>query len=200
MFIGNFHKSVLVTYIGVIATIIGFDFALNNNMKLAMMCLVIAGIADLFDGKIARMCKRTETDKKFGVEIDSLADTIAFVVFPVLIGFSLGMNEWYHIVGYTLISITGITRLGFFNINATIDAPIKCYSGLPVTSTSIIIPLIWFLFNKLSCFNLIYIISIYVIALLFILNIKIPKFKGIAYPILAVIGVIGLILLFTLGA
>lgn len=200
MFIGSFHKSVLVTYIGVIATILGFNFTLNHDIKLAMMSFVIAGIADLFDGKIARMCKRSEEDKKFGVEIDSLADTIAFVVFPVIIGFSLGLNSWYHLIGYTLISIAGITRLGFFNIKATLDTPVKCYSGLPVTSTSIIIPLIWLLFNKLNSFSLIYIISIYVIALLFVLNIKIPKFKGIAYPILAVIGIIGLILLFTLGA
>ena len=47
----------------------------------------------MFDGKVARMCKRTEEEKQFGIQIDSLADTINFIALPVVIMLSLGMNS-----------------------------------------------------------------------------------------------------------
>lgn len=201
MFIGIYHKSVIITYIGVISALIGYNFALNDNINLAMICLVITGICDLFDGKVARMCKRTKEEIEFGIQIDSLADMVGFVIFPSIIGIGLGLNEWYHILGYVLLTIAGITRLGFFNINTNGDIPVKHYSGLPVTSTSIIIPFIWLIFIKLdsSIYYVIYIVSIYLISLLFVANIKVPKFKGIAYPIIAFIGVIGITLLILFG-
>lgn len=201
MFIGIYNKSVIITYLGIVSALIGYNFALNNNTNLAMICLVITGICDLFDGKVARMCKRNKSEIEFGIQIDSLADMVGFVVFPTVIGLGLGLNNWYHILGYILLTLAGITRLGFFNINTNGDIPVKHYSGLPVTSTSIIIPLIWLVSNKLdtNIYNIIYITSIYLIALLYISNIKVPKFKGIAYPIIATIGIIGIILLVIFG-
>lgn len=201
MFIGFYNKSVVITYLGIVSAIIGYNFALNNNINLAMICLVTAGICDLFDGKIARMCKRNKSEIEFGIQIDSLADMVGFVVFPCVIGLGLGLNSWYHILGYILLIIAGITRLGFFNINTNGNTPVKYYSGLPVTSTSIIIPLFHLILNNFdsNTYNLTYIIMIYLISFLFIANIKIPKFKGIAYPIVATIGVIGIILLIIFG-
>ena len=149
MFIGKYNKSLIITYIGVAFAIIGMNFSLQGNFRYAMICLVVAGVCDLFDGKVARMCKRTKEEKLFGIEIDSLADMVGFVVFPVIIGYSLGLNGWVNIVGYILLVLAGITRLGFFNITVAdknTDKPVKCYNVLPVTSTSIIIPFFWFFY------------------------------------------------------
>lgn len=201
MFIGKYNKTLILTYLGVAFALVGMNFALQGNLKIAMVCMVIAGVCDLFDGKVARMCKRTEEEKSFGVEIDSLADMVGFVVFPVVIGYSLGLNAWYNILGYVFLVLAGITRLGFFNItvaDTNKDVPVKTYSGLPVTSTSIIIPFFWFiceLVNSLSFISL-YTYIIYIVALLFILNIKVPKLKGKAYIIVAIIAAIGLALMF----
>ena len=70
----------------------------------------------MFDGKFARMCKRTKDEELFGIQLDSLADTIDFVAFPVVFGLALGFNEWYHVLAYVLIAMCGIQRLCHFNV------------------------------------------------------------------------------------
>ena len=67
MLIGCYNKSVILTYLGVITSL--FGMLATKNINIQMICLVIAGICDMFDGTIARMCKRTNTEKKFGVQI-----------------------------------------------------------------------------------------------------------------------------------
>ena len=167
MFIGKYNKSLIITYLGVAFAIIGMFFALSNNLQYAMVCMVIAGVCDMFDGKVARLCKRDEEEKKFGVEIDSLADMVAFVTFPVVIGYSMGLNSWYNILSYILLVLAGITRLGFFNISVSHNVSFKS----------------------------IYTVLIYLIAFLFVFNAKIPKIKGKAYIFVTVAAIIGILLI-----
>jgi len=61
MFIGKYDKSVVVTYLGVLSTMLGIYFILGYSVpKLtgAFICLMISGICDMFDGKIARTSKK----------------------------------------------------------------------------------------------------------------------------------------------
>lgn len=78
MIIGKWNKSVILTYIGLIFSVLGIFICSTkeNSINIAMCCLIISGICDLFDGFIARKCKRTEEEKKFGVQLDSLVDVI----------------------------------------------------------------------------------------------------------------------------
>lgn len=200
MFIGKYNKSLIITYLGVAFAVLGMNFALQHNLQYAMVCMVIAGVCDMFDGKVARLCKRTEDEKKFGVEIDSLADMVAFVTFPVVIGYSMGLNNWYNILAYILLILAGITRLGFFNItvmDTNKDEPVKTYSGLPVTSTAIILPVLWFFSSIVHnvSFRSIFTAVIYLIAFLFVFNAKIPKIKGKAYIVVTVAAIIGILLI-----
>ena len=51
---------------------------------------MVSGILDTFDGRVARTKKnRTDIEKNFGIQIDSLTDLICFGVLPVTIGLSL---------------------------------------------------------------------------------------------------------------
>ena len=203
MFIGKFNKSIIVTYLGVMAAIIGMYFATMKEFKYAVLCMIVAGVCDMFDGKIARMCKRDKEEKMFGIELDSLADTIDFVVLPCVFGLSLGLTSWYHIVGYILLAIAGVHRLAYFNVMSYLrndDGPVKFYSGMPVTTTSITVPLLYVVSSFISCntYYILYTVLIYLTAILFVLNIKIPKLKGVAYPIVAVIAIASIIYLLTL--
>ena len=64
MFIGKYNKSVIITYTGVIAAVIGCYLAIVKAApRYAVLCLIIAGLCDLFDGVFARMCKRNEEEK-----------------------------------------------------------------------------------------------------------------------------------------
>lgn len=203
MFIGKFNKSVLVTYLGVAFAIAGMYFAFNNEPKQVMVCLALAGICDLFDGKIARAMKRDKDEISFGIQLDSIADIVNFVVFPVVYAFTLGMNEWYHVLGYVLFVVAGIQRLSHFNVmvlKKNDDSPVAHYTGLPVTSTSIILPLYWFLAQIFkmpqNLFNIWYIVLLYLIAFLYVSKIKVPKIKGRLYYLVAILALIGIIAVF----
>ena len=163
--------------------------------------MIVAGICDLFDGKIARMMKRTPEEKSFGVQIDSLADMIDFVALPVIIFYALGLTAWYHIALYIIYTLCAISRLGYFNISVEgVDTqePVKHYRGLPVTYAALIFPLIWLLSFLLSAgvFGIVYTASMAAVALLFVTDIKIAKPRGAAYIffLLLAIGMIAFIL------
>ena len=73
MFIGKWNKSVILTYIGLGVAVTGMYIAIVlNNIIFSLMCLMISGVCDMFDGKIARMCKRDNEEIAFGIELDSL--------------------------------------------------------------------------------------------------------------------------------
>lgn len=203
MFIINLKKSVLVTYLGIIFGIISMNFAFTkmafaevNYIRYSLIFLIFSGICDMFDGKVARMCKRTQEEKEFGIQIDSLADTVNFLVLPVVIMLSLGMTSIIDVCIYTVFIICGISRLGVFNCNANADGPVEHYNGLPVTSTAIIYPILGLSHGQIpdDIFKIIYIITTMIIAFLFIAKIRIPKFKSksfyITIPVLAILLVI----------
>lgn len=204
MFIIKLHKSVLLTYLGVIFGVISMYFAFIkmafseiSYLRYSLIFLILAGVCDMFDGKVARMCKRTNQEKEFGIQIDSLADTVNFVCLPVIIMLSLGMHSIVDIIAYILLILCGISRLGFFNIIATTDEPVKYYSGLPVTTTAIIYPILGLLHGSIDegAFRIIYIVATYLTAFLFVFNFKIPKFKGLFYVIVPILALILVILL-----
>lgn len=176
--IGYYTKSVILTYLSVISAIIGMYIALiENESKYALLLLIISGLCDAFDGKVARSCKRTEQEKQFGVELDSLADLIAFIMLPIIIFYSLGLHSIINIIIFILFALGGVIRLAYFNTIADQNAPVKYYSGLPVTSTAIIFPVFYLLTMLLTTntFNTLYTIVMLITSFLFVLNFKIRK-------------------------
>ena len=65
---------------------LGIGLSMYGRTSMAIVCLMVSGFCDLFDGSIARTKKRTESEMKFGIQIDSLADMICFGVLPVQSG------------------------------------------------------------------------------------------------------------------
>lgn len=180
MIIGYYSKSVFITYLGVISGTIGMFLAFNQKISYALICLVISGICDGFDGKVARKCKRSNNEKSFGIQIDSLADMVSFVFLPITIFYGLGLNNWYNVVIFALFTLGGVIRLGYFNVIADEkgkDGPVKYYSGLPVTSSAIIFPLVYILhsFVTTSEFAIIYTLTMLFTAILYVLNFKLKK-------------------------
>ncbi len=180
MFIGKYNKAALITYLGTLSSIIGICLAATAHFRTAIICLVISGVCDMFDGKVARKQKnRTEEDIKYGIEIDSLSDTICFVMFPIILFLAMGMNNWWNFVIYAIYGLAGIIRLAYFNINATGEIT-KKYTGLPVTSVAIIFPAIFllnFLIDK-EAFKIVAAATMALVGFLFISKIKINKPKG----------------------
>lgn len=199
MFIGKWNKSIVVTYLGVAISIIGMYLTMIGNINYALACLIGAGVCDLFDGKFARMCKRTEEEKKFGVQLDSFADVVSFVIFPIIIFLSMGYTKWWNIIIYLMFAICGIQRLSYFNINtADENKSVDYYIGFPVTYTALILPMVYLLsyICNSQVFEIIYSLTLVLIAFLNVLNIKNKKPAGIWYLIFSVLAII-VILLYT---
>lgn len=206
MFIGKFNRTVIVTYLSIVSFLIGSYYALfEGNITVAIICLIISGICDSFDGKVARMCKnRTEEDKNFGIQIDSLADIIAFTIFPLTIfgGYilknNIDINPILLIIAGSCLVICGITRLAYFNVKASSGESIKYYSGMPVTLASPIFVLLYLLDKVFDAqtFAYIYLVAIFIVSFLFVFNFKVKKPTSkiffILIPIISLI--VGLIL------
>ncbi len=199
MFIGKWNKSVILSYIGLVFGVLGIYSAMNRDFNNAFVCFVIAGVCDMFDGKIARACKRTEDEKQFGIELDSLIDIVNFGILPVIIFLSLGYDAWYQVIIYSFFMITQVARLAFFNITATEvarDKPVKNYRGLPVTSTAIILPIVFLLRSYIdnNCFEIIFTLTLLITSVLHIYDFKVFKPKGKAYIVFALLALIGVII------
>ena len=198
MFIAKWNKSVILSYVGLVFAIVGMYICVTTgNILHALSCLIVSGVCDLFDGKIARMCKRTKDEIKFGIQLDSLVDTASFVVFPIIILLTMGLTDWYQLPVLALFAICGIARLGHFNcLVEDSDKPVPFYTGLPVTAIAMILPLLY-LFSYIipnNIYPIVLTILIGVNALLNILTIKVKKPKGIAYPIFAIAAIVMLVL------
>ena len=189
LFLGYYNKSVILTYIGAAAAVAGMALAVSGNMKYAILCLIICGVADLFDGMIARRCKRSEAEKEFGIQIDSLTDMVSFAVFPVVLSVAMSNTEWCHILIYIIYVLAAITRLGFFNVSTSTETVTKFYTGLPVTFASLIVVSAYLIGSIFSITQIILPVSLFVTALLFVLKIKIAKPRGIAYLLLGLLAI-----------
>lgn len=119
-FIGYYNYTVILTYISLFCSIAGMLFTVNGWYKMAVLCLALSGLCDMFDGKIARRkTDRTDDEKCFGIQIDSLCDMVCFGAFPILLAYSLGMRGPIGIVILAWYGMNGVVRLGYFNVCET---------------------------------------------------------------------------------
>ena len=187
--IGFYNYTVILTYIGLMSSVFGITQVMDGEYSIAFLCLLLSGVCDLFDGKIARACKtRSDREKVFGIQIDSLCDLVCFTVLPAIMGFSMGFKYGLGIMSAMLLVLGGVIRLGFFNVmeeerQRTTTENRKEYQGLPVTSTAIIFPLLYLGKGYMSADIFPYFFQSFmiVVSLLFVLNIKVkkPKLKGL---------------------
>lgn len=95
--IGVYDYTVIATYLSLLLGLAGIYSAAQNAPLAAMLYLMLAGLLDAFDGRIARTkANRTDAEKRFGIQIDSLNDLVCFGVLPAAIGWSTGCkNFWF---------------------------------------------------------------------------------------------------------
>jgi len=150
-FIGFYDYTVLLTYLSLISSVFGMTQAIHGDYKAAIFCLALSGLCDAFDGRVARLKKnRTEDEKNFGIQLDSLCDVICFGAFPAFICYLLGVRGLIGLPIVFFYCICAVIRLAFFNVleakrQAVEEGATKTYHGLPVTSIAFILPLTFWL-------------------------------------------------------
>lgn len=182
--IGFYDYTVILTYVSAVSAVLGIVCASKGSFTAAVICLMVSGICDAFDGTVARTKKnRTEDEKAFGIQLDSLCDVISFGVFPAFLCYCMGVDGIFGLACVCLYSLCAVIRLAFFNVleakrQQTETGSNKYYRGLPVTSISMILPPLYLLhgiFNE-AVFAAILHGMLIVVALLFVLDFKVKKF------------------------
>ena len=150
-FIGFYNYTVILTYLSVVSAVMSMVLAHKAAFGGAMLCLILSGFCDAFDGTVARSKKdRTEDEKAFGIQLDSLCDVVSFGAAPAFACYCMGMDGIPGVAILCLYCICAVIRLAFFNVQEakrqqTEDGCNKFYRGLPVTTSSMIFPLYYLL-------------------------------------------------------
>ena len=71
-----------ITAAALCAGLTGIRFGITHDFEKAVQAIVLAGILDGLDGRVARLLK---AQSRFGAELDSLADNVSFGVAPALV-------------------------------------------------------------------------------------------------------------------
>ena len=146
MLLGVYNYTVILTYFGMLVAYTGITLALHGDLNSALLCLMLAGVCDMFDGKIASTkTDRSLREKRFGIQIDSLSDLICFGALPAVIVYtvSAGSDLSFYISGLYL--LCALIRLAWFNVDEeerqdTESGGRSVYYGLPVTTAALRIP------------------------------------------------------------
>ena len=97
----------------------GVRFAIGAEWEKALAAIIIAGILDGMDGRIARLLR---AQSKFGAELDSLSDNIAFGTAPALILFLWSLQQAPRFGWTAALALAVCCALRLARFNARLDA------------------------------------------------------------------------------
>ena len=148
--LGYWNYTVYATYGSALSALFGFMFCLSGRPLAALICLLISGGLDMIDGRIARTkTDRSRNEKRFGVQLDSLADLLAFGALPALIYctelmLARGKVGFFPALLAALFALACLIRLAFFNVRSAAQEEVSDsgkmdFKGLP--APTIVLPL-----------------------------------------------------------
>ena len=200
----------ILTLIGVCIGLTSIKFAFDGKFELSIIAVIVAGIIDGLDGRIARLIQGTS---KVGKELDSLTDVISFGVAPAFIMYFWSMSEIGRL-GW-LISLIYVVcvalRLARFNVNSEAEPSWRdnFFEGIPSPAGGILVlmPLIYS-FSEIQIFKPNYQIVVpalfILIAILLISKVPTYSLKKIVVPrsttiflLFVVVLFFGLLLIYT---
>ena len=111
-------------------------FGINGNLRLSLLLIFVAALADRFDGMIAR---KFNIESELGKQLDSMSDIISFGVAPALLLYEGILHEFGGPGGFfTVFYIAcGAFRLARFNITESNGY----FTGLPITAAGCLVTL-----------------------------------------------------------
>lgn len=108
-----------VTAAAMCSGLTGIRFAMNDQWQLAVGAIILAGVLDGIDGRIARLLN---AQSRFGAELDSLADSLSFGTAPALVLYLWCLNDvrlgWFAALA---LAVACALRLARFNAQIDVD-------------------------------------------------------------------------------
>ena len=179
--IGNlFDLANLLTLAGLLSSIFAITFAIRTDFELAAIGLVLAFFFDGIDGPVARrLSGRTDDDRAFGGNLDSLVDMAGAGVTLAVVLLAYGEFEFAFVPGAFALAGAAALRLSHFNVHGLAEGT-TCYVGLPTDQSIIVFATVMLLDGPLDRgpFQVVLYGTAVVLAALMVSSLRIPKFVG----------------------
>jgi len=176
----RFNLANLITFGNISFGVIAIYFIVEGNFFVAIILAWIAGAFDIADGKVAR---KYNLSTEFGVQLDSFADFLSFVIMPsFLLFYALRQGSELSTVGEMVLGfifivyiISGLRRLIEFNLKVDAGGVAKFFEGVPTPLGAILLWVLYLIFSYQVVTNP-YIIGFMVLVIAWSLNskLKIP--------------------------
>ncbi len=145
--LSHFNLANMFTFVNIAAGLLAMYFITQNNFFVAIILAWIGGAFDIFDGKIAR---KFNLSNEFGIQLDSFADFLSFVLVPVFLIFQASYVKSFDSIELILAGvasifyvISGLRRLIQFNINSDAGSVEKYFVGVPTPLGAILLWLVY---------------------------------------------------------
>ena len=136
-----FRCSNLLTYLSLLSGLLAVIVARQwRSWEYSGVLLAVSAFADTFDGRFARLFSRSESEKAFGAQLDSLVDAFAFGIVPVvcvqsLVGFTSISTQIAWVAAAFIYVVCALTRLGYYNLHSDSEPG---FIGLPTTLAALL--------------------------------------------------------------
>lgn len=153
--------------------------AINGDFLTAAWMILLAGVFDFLDGRVARL---TKTQSEFGLEYDSLVDLGSFGLAPAVLMYTWSLFHFkpFGWAAAFLFFACGALRLARFNVQAT-DVEKKTFQGLPIPPAAYCLASYVILYHHLfgpgTSASYIVLLLTFLLALLMVSNIPYRSFK-----------------------
>lgn len=163
------HIPSLFTLGNLLFGVFALVLALEQEFIRGGLMILLAGVMDYLDGKVAR---KLQVSSDFGKELDSLADLVSFGVAPAILAYALQLSDWGYFglaIALTFV-MCGALRLARFNVTTFSGI----FMGVPITVAGGIVALLVIYLGKLPV--LVLPIAMLLLSWLMISKLKVPKF------------------------
>jgi CDP-diacylglycerol--serine O-phosphatidyltransferase len=165
--------------VGLLCAVLSMYFSILGNFPAAIIGMLWAVFFDWGDGIIARkMEKRTDKQRAFGGQLDSLIDIISFGICPAVLLLSYGEFGLWFIPGAFIIVAASAIRLSYFSIFGLIDD--STYMGLAIDNNVLILAIVFLLDGIISrfAFSIVLYLTLMILTGFNLSTIRTPKFGG----------------------
>lgn len=120
-------------------SVVGLWCAVQENLSLAIVFMLLAMFVDMLDGLLAR---RFGLESEFGRYLDSFCDVFTYLVLPLFILYQFGMQDMLSVTALFIFLASGLMRLSRFNIVGTVEEKnVQYHVGLQVVWSQLVVVL-----------------------------------------------------------
>lgn len=177
-----------ITVLAICAGMSAIRFAILGRFEAAVIAVLIAGVLDGLDGRMARLLKGAS---KFGAELDSLSDIVSFGVAPAVIMYSWALRDikgigWLLALVFTISMALRLARFNTMSQNEDVNVEERrdYFAGLPAPASAALAlwPMILYFLTGFEFFRNPVLCSIYlgIIAALTVSNVPTFSFRKLS--------------------